>query len=380
MELPSKSRFPRAREVAYLDTAAEGLPLADAEKALASYYRDKSMGTPGRRRLYEMETQARDAAARLLGTPAENVVLLSSASEGLNLLANSICWRPGDEVLITDLEFPSNVLAWLRLRDRGVRVRVIPSEAGVVSYEQFVSQMNPATRLVSVSQVSYKTGAQVPFLSELAREAHRVGAVFSLDATQALGRVPVSVDGIDYLVASSYKWLLGVHGLGVVYLSPELRERVVPGTLGWYSVQNIFTPDRFERYEYKPGARRLASGMPNFPAMYALRESIEFLLEIGPERLEASLGPLVKKVRDGLQELGLELLTPPEPQFASGIVAFAHSQAARVGSLLEEEGVVVWAGDGRVRASVHLYNDEADITRYLSVLKSLFDRRKVSRA
>lgn len=169
MELPSKARFPRAREVAYLDTAAEGLPLAGAEKALASYYRDKSMGTPGRRRLYEMETQARDAAARLLGTPAENVVLLSSASEGLNLLANSICWRPGDEVLITDLEFPSNVLAWLRLRDRGVRVRVIPSEAGVVSYEQFVSHLNPATRLVAVSQVSYKTGAQVPFLSVRSR-------------------------------------------------------------------------------------------------------------------------------------------------------------------------------------------------------------------
>ena len=96
--------------------------------------------------------------------------------------------------------------------------------------------------MVSVSQVSYKTGTQIPFMSELAEEAHGVGAIFCVDATQALGRVPVSVKGVDYLVASSYKWLLGTHGLAVVYMSPEMRERRHPGTVGWYSVDSLFLP------------------------------------------------------------------------------------------------------------------------------------------
>lgn len=377
MNVPDKSKFPRAQEVAYLDTAAEGLPPADSEEALASYYRDKALGTPGRERLYEADNATRCAAARLLEASGEDVVLLANASEALNLLVNSTPWRPGDEVLISDLEFPSNVLAWRRMREQGVEVRVIPSTSGALTLEQFVASINSRTRVVSVSQVSYKTGTQIPFMAALAREAHRAGALFCVDATQALGRMPVSIEGVDYLVASSYKWLLGVHGLAVVYLSPELRERMVPGTLGWYSVREIFTPERFESYEYKPGAERLASGMPNFPAIYVLRRSLEYLLGIGPRLLDAALQPLVTRARDGLAALGLDVLTPPEPEYASGIVSFLHPLAEKIGQVLDREGVIVWAGDGRLRASVHVYNDAEDISRFLGILAALLPRLEV---
>jgi selenocysteine lyase/cysteine desulfurase len=133
-------------------------------------------------------------------------------------------------------------------------VRVIPATGGAVDLGQYTALINSRTKLVSVSQVSYKTGAQIPFLAALSQEAHRAGAVFCVDATQALGRVPVSIEGVDFLVASAYKWLLGIHGMGVAYVSPELRDRLAPGAVGWYSVTDIFTPDRFERYELKAGA------------------------------------------------------------------------------------------------------------------------------
>ncbi len=100
--------------------------------------------------------------------------------------------------------------------------------------------MSSRTRLVSVSAVSYKTGTRVPFLAELAGVAHRHGAYFCVDATQALGRVPVPLDGVDFLVSSSYKWLLGTHGLGITYIAPALRERLEPGTAGWFSLDAIF--------------------------------------------------------------------------------------------------------------------------------------------
>jgi len=188
--MADKSRFPRAGELVYLDTAAEGLPPAEAAEALLEYYADKAAGTPGRRRLYERELETKCAVAALLGAGSEDVALLGSASDGLNLLANSIDWRAGDEILIHDLEFPSNVLVWLRLRSRGVRLRLIRCEAGLVPFERFAEALSPATRLVSVSAVSYKTGTFLPYLSELAREVHGRGGIFVVDATQALGRLP----------------------------------------------------------------------------------------------------------------------------------------------------------------------------------------------
>ena len=371
--LPIKDRFFRAREVAYLDTAAEGLPPDTVAEALSRYFRDKSLGTPGRQLLFSLEQEVLRAIAHLLGTVSENVAMLAHASEGLNALASAIRWESGDEVLINDLEFPSGVLPWLRLRDLGVKLQVVPSESGVVPYERFVSAITPMTRLALVSAVSYRTGTRIPYLGQLAQDVHSVGALLAVDATQALGRIPVSLEGIDYLVASSYKWLLGTHGLGLVYLAPELGERLAPRAVGWYSVEHDCTDDRFRCFRFKRGAARLTTGMPNFPAMYALREGLGLLSTVGVERIELVLRPLVSQLHNGLERIGVPLLTPPLPELASGIVSFSHPQAEAIGAALEREGVIVWSGEGRVRVSVHLYNDAADVERLLAFLGPILD-------
>ena len=364
-----KQIFPIPQGTAYLDTAAEGLPPLATEAALTAYWNAKRRGTPGRARLFEEQKKVEAAAARLLQTDPDNVVLLANSSEALNLLANSIDWRAGDEVLISDLEFPSNVVVWLQLKRRGVKVNVIPTLDGAIELEDWIAQLSVRTRMVSVSQVSYKTGTQIPYLRELAEQAHSAGALFCVDATQALGRVPVSVLGVDYLVASTYKWLLGPHGLGLVYLSPELRARFTPGTAGWYSAENVFHPQRFETYTPKTSAGQLQAGMPNFPAIFALRPGIECLLSIGVERLDRELSPLVRTLRNGLAEQGHVMLTPAETRFASGIVSFACEQPEQLAMQLAERGVIVWGGDGRIRIAIHLYNDEEDVARCLAAMK-----------
>ncbi len=369
--VPNKSQFPSTREVAYLDTAAEGIPPSLAAAALQEYWQQKASGSPGRVRHYEVQRQAEASAAGLLGAEPENVVLLANASEALNLLANAIDWKPGDEVLISDLEFPSNVLVWLRLRRLGVRLVVIPTREGAMHLEDWTAHLSERTRVVSVSQVSYKTGTQLPYLEGLAEAAHQVGALFCVDATQALGRVPVSIRGVDYLVASSYKWLLCTHGLAVVYIASSLRERMEPSTVGWYSVDAVFHPQRFETYTAKSGAGQLQAGMPNFPALYALRASIDLLSSVGVETLDRALRPIVRHLRDGLVEQGYALLTPPDPCFASGIVSFACDEPERRCRELAGQGVIVWGGDGRIRVSVHLYNDLDDVERCLTALKKV---------
>lgn len=355
--------------IAYLDTAAEGLPPAPVAAALAEYQHEKSRGTPGRRRHYEVQAEAERALAALIGAQPDDVVLLSNTSDALNLLAHSIDWRDGDEVLVGDLEFPSNVLVWLRLRAKGVRLVVVPSSSGETHLADWTAHITPRTRVVSISQVSYKTGTQIPFLPELAAAAHTAGALFCVDATQALGRVPVSVEGVDFLVSSSYKWLLATHGLGVVYMAPALRRGLAEPTAGWFSVEALFTPDRFTNYTPKATAGRLQAGMPNFPAIYAMNASVAYLSAIGIANIDNALKPLVAALREGLVQQGRTLLTPPDPEFASGIVSFADPAGETTAAALAEKGVIVWGGDGRVRVSVHLYNGEADIARCLDALR-----------
>lgn len=378
MALAFKHLFPRAQQVAYLDTAAEGLPAPGCAEAFAQYCRDKQQGTPGRKYFHQVEGETLDLAARLLGTPRSNVAFVSSASEALYVLAGSIEWKPGDEVIISEIEFPSNIIPWLRLRDRGVRVIVVPAKQGALQWESVAERISPRTRLISLSLVSYKTGSYLTGVPNLAAEAKRVGAFLSIDATQALGRCPVNLEGVDYLIASTFKWLIGPHGLGLVYLSPEFRKHFHPVSLGWYSVTDAFEPHRFEKYTLKNGAACLSAGMPNFPSLYALRESLRFLVDIGVGSYHEELRPLVEHLRTGFEQLGCDMLTPPGSGNASGIVAFSHAKAEAIGAALEQEGVVVWGGDGRVRAAVHLYNDHHDVTRCLTVLASILKRPEIS--
>jgi cysteine desulfurase/selenocysteine lyase len=303
--------------------------------------------------------------------PANTAGFISSASEGLNLLGNSLDWKKGDEILFTDLEHPTNVLPWLNIRRLGVHSILVPSREGTLSLDDFAARISDRTRLVSVSQVSYKNGCRMRFLPDLARAAHRVGALLCVDATQALGRVPADIADADFMVASGYKWLCGIHGSGVIYVRPALLANFQPGSLGWYSVDDAFTPDRFNSYSLKPGAARLQPGMPNFPAMFTLNQAIRYLNQIGIGNIESSLRPLMRRLYQGLSELGLSILTPPEEDLWSGIVSFATTEAETIGSLLSEKGIVTWYGDGRVRASIHLYNDGEDIELFLDALRKI---------
>jgi cysteine desulfurase / selenocysteine lyase len=363
-----RENFPRAMRGGYLDTGAEGLPAPGVEEAVSEYLREKSNGTPGRRRHFEIEQMARNAAAQLIDAPVENIAFLPTASDALNILAASLPWKAGDRIVTTDLEFPSNVLPWLALRERGVEVHVVASRCGALNLEDLTTALNERTRLVTVSQVSYKTGAWFPYTTVLAEAVHAAGAILCVDATQALGRCPVPLAGVDYLIASTFKWLMGLHGSAVTYMSQSLRERFPLAGVGWYSVKNASSPSRFTEYELKSGAACLVAGMPNFASLYAVHASLRYLQTLNLANEQKRTNSLSRQLRRSLAALGLSLLTPEDEQFTSGIVSFEHPDGEGVMGRLEKHGVVVWGGDGRVRASLHYYNDATDVEQLLAAL------------
>ena len=118
--------------------------------------------------------------------------------------------------------------------------------------------------------------------------------------------------------------------------------------------------------------------MPNFPSLYVLREALRFLLSVKVEAIYEELCPLVERLRSGFEHLGCDMLTPSDQGKASGIVAFRHPQSEAIGLALERESIVVWGGDGRVRTSVHLYNDREDIERCLTALASILSSSEIA--
>lgn len=372
--MAGRQPFPIRTPNIYLDTAAEGIPAPGVREAVAEYLREKERGTPGRDRHFSVELEARNSAASLLDVAVENVAFLPSASDAINILAASLPWKAGDRIITTDLEFPSNLLPWFALRDRGVEVCVVPSRDGALYLEDLLSALDNRTKLVTISQVNYKTGAWFPHTTELARAVHASGGVLCVDATQALGRCPVPVAGVDYLMASTFKWLLGLHGSAVTYMSPRLRDRFSLAGVGWYSVQNSFTAVHSKTYELKPGASCLVAGMPNFGAIYAIDAALKFFQSLDLPNEQERANALAGDLRRHLAGLGLPLLTPASEEFTSGIVSFESTDGESMMKQLAARGITVWGGDGRVRASIHYYNSSSDIDRLVNALSEIVSK------
>jgi len=368
--LAPRSDFLGLDQMTHLYTAAECPMLRAGLAALEAYAGQKSRAEAGRAHHAEVASSCREAVARLLGASADDIAFLSSASEGINAVCGLIDFQPGDNVVVNDLEFPSVSLPWLRLKARGIDVRVVRHERWDISPAALLSAVDHRTRLLALSQVSYVNGLRHD-VETIGATLRGTGALFLVDATQSLGVLPVPASSADFVVSSTYKWQLGTHGLGILYWNRSRLPDVQPTEIGWYSVADTFAPDRYERYTLKANAGRFETGYINFPGIYVLARSVPYLQAVGIDRIAEHAGQLGDTLIAGLDNLGLEIMSPATRGRRGASISFAHERASEIGRALAERGVHVWAGDGRVRASTHLFNGENDIDHYLDVLGSI---------
>jgi cysteine desulfurase / selenocysteine lyase len=370
-----KTAFIGIDHVAHLATGGESPVLRANLEAATRFLLDKGDGMPGRERFFATADRTRAALARRLGGRPEDVAFLGSASEGLHVASEGIDWRAGDNVVVSQSEFPSVLLAWQRLRPRGVEVRGVGREA-VVCADEIAAAVDRRTRAIAVSHVSYLTGARHD-LGRLRGLADRVGARLVVDASHALGVVPVDGTLCDAVVACCYKWLLAVHGVGVFYVNSRRWPDLAAPWVGWHSTHREDDWRRRTEYRLREDGARFEAGNPPFLPVYVLDSALRTLDGLDPRAVEAHVLALGGTLRAGLAKLGLPVLTPEAPEERAGNIVFASDRSADVERGLREAGVLVWAGDGRVRLSVHAYNDEADVARALAVLGDLTARGAV---
>jgi cysteine desulfurase/selenocysteine lyase len=357
----------------WLYTGAEGPPLATQAAAFGRYLANRARGAAGRAEHTVVEQRLRERLACMLSLRPEDIGLVSNSSEAINMVANSLHLEPGDNVVLNDLEYPSVVLPWLRLAPRGIEIRLARHTDWSMPSTLITSLIDERTKLVGLSHVSYHSGWRHD-LAAISDSAGQVGARVMVDATQSLGVVDIPTDLIDVTIASSYKWLLGGHGLGIIGWNQRRRPLPVPAGVGWRSVPHIFTDDRFERYQLREDARRFEVGFPSYPSIYQLDDSLAWLCQFDALQVEKHVLTLGGQLIEGLAERGKKVLTPSEPHRRAGNIAFSAQDGEAVAAALAERGIYCWGGDGRVRVSIHLFNSEDDIACLLDALSDVPDR------
>ena len=359
--------FPSLAQRAYLNTAAEGIPPPQVAAALAQYARDKELGMDGRKVHAEQYQATKNLVAEFYGLTPDEIGICSCSSETYNLAALALRLKPGDEVVINDLDFPAGATPWLQASSPAT-ANVWRNRAGALRTDDLVPLLGPRTRLVTVSLVSFFNGYMVSLAEVVEAIRHYSPALVAVDVTQALGRIPLELAGADLIVSSTHKWILSTHGGGLVGVpATRASDWTVPAG-GWFHLEDAFGPTRFERAVSKPGAASFAVGMPNYPAVYATRAALEYIRGVGVEAIDSAARPLVLNCLEELKRLPIELLTPADPDHIAGILAFRHPKAEAIHARLHERNIHVMSHAGRLRVAIHGYNTADDIDRFVREL------------
>lgn len=367
--------FPSLSGIAYLNTAAESIPPLCVGEALQAYWHDKQLGMRGRDGHFAAVEACREISAKMLGLTTQEVSFCSCSSEAYNLLASALNLGAGDEVVVTDLDFPAGATPWLRAVNPPAS-RLWKSVHGELNITDLEPLLNERTKLVQVSLVSFYNGHRIDWkpLHEAVRRL-APNALISVDITQAFGRVALNCEGADILISSTHKWTLGVHGGCIIGIPKRNAERLTTHAGGWYHLSNAFDADRFERAVTKTGALSFSVGMPSFAALYALNAALRYVDGVGVDVISSHADPLVRELRDGLVALGFQPMAPLHDSRPVGIVAFMHERSTEIHAALEKAEVHVMHNAGRIRLAVHGYNTCEDVQRALACLQQCSEPR-----
>lgn len=369
-----RSEFAVTERFTYLNHAAVGVLPRRTREAIDAFVCGHAEG--GVMGVYMTEAKMpefRERIGRFIGASGEEIAVLRNTTDGANIVALGLDWREGDEVLLTDNEFPANAIPWVALRARGVNVRMISSARERMTPDVLRREITDRTRVVSVSWVSFADGYRhdLEALAEIARER---GALFCVDAIQGLGAFPLDVRaiGIDVLYASGAKWMLALQGVSFAYVRGDLVERLSLGAPGWRSMSDMWD---FLNYDqpYVQDASRFEGGTPNFVGALSLERSIDAIEEAGTDAIASHVLELTDRLCDGLREQGANLITPRGPGISSGIVTFTMPgrESIALGQAMQREGVITtWRASG-IRVAPHGYNTAADIDRLLTLVSEV---------
>ena len=324
---------------------------------------------------FELPEETRSLFARLIGTTADCVAFIPSASYGIGTAARNVEVGAGSEIVLLAGEFPSNVYPWVeRAREASAEIRFVAKPRDLDWTAALLAAMTPRTSVVSVPNVHWAEGAHVDLVAVRAR-ADEVGCALVLDLSQSLGALRFDVSQVrpDFMACPTYKWLLGPYSMGFLYVAPEWHEGV-PIEHGWITRAGSEDFARLVEYQdaFQPGARRYDVGeRANFALMPMVRAALLQLIAWDPVTISETLRERTREIAERTSGLGYEAV--PEHLRAPHYLGLTHPDGLpeNVVARLAREQVYVSQRGQSLRVTPHVYNTDDDTGRLIEALAGL---------
>jgi len=345
-----RKSFPHLAEGVYLNTASAGLSWIGQGPAAAQFYADKFNGIGGSSEWMARADATRAALGRLCGVVPGSIQFFGSTTEALNLIALAMPLAQGDCVVVAEDEFPSVVQPWITLHRNGVRLNRVQIRNESERTQALAAAVDSHTRVLAVSHIHWRTGTRVD-LSALVAVCRKHDCRLIVDGVQAAGAVPVDASEVDAYCASVFKWLLSGFGLAFMVLSERISNELTPALRG---------------YSNPPPSRSLRYGHLNYPGIYALQGTLQYLESVGWQNIYEQVDRLALHAIAALRYRGFDVVTPEEGH--GGIVSIRHCATADVVKSLAEQSIFVEDGTPFLRASPHFYNTEEEVDRFVNAM------------
>jgi cysteine desulfurase/selenocysteine lyase len=376
-------QYPATTRLTYMDVAARGLMSQQTRAVIEAHLDTRMWHGVQKDQYFDLVERTRGRFAQLINAHTDEVALTKNVSEGLNMVATGLSWKPGDNIIVCpELEHPNNVYCWLNLRRLGVDVRTVQPRNSHMPIDEMITCIDGHTRLVTASTVTFAPGFRTD-IERLGHACRERGVFLLVDAAQSCGVLHTDVESasIDGLAVSTQKGLLGLYGMGFLYCRRARAEQMQPAYLARFSVD---VGDAHEAamgsYDYtlRVGARRFDLGNYNFLGCCAVEVALAQLLGYGTREIESYVVGLAYRLAQGFLDLGLPVAGgPPGPHLAH-IVAVGEpgqgdhyrTEAERFNRLyafLEANAVRLSVRRGVLRFSLHVYNTLGDVERVLDL-------------
>ncbi|MGZ5136299.1 MAG: aminotransferase class V-fold PLP-dependent enzyme [Burkholderiales bacterium] len=361
-----REQFPTLQHWNYLDVARKTVPPLCQEQALSDYTKDvyENAGADAWSALNTAD--ARSALARLLGAKPSEIAFTKNTTEGLNIAAHGFDLRPGDNVVLTNMEHLANVWVWKHWEAKGVEIRFAQHRHGRLTLETFREQIDARTRVVSTAYITYGNGFRVD-LPELGKMCREFGVRLVVDGVQAAGIIatPLSELGADIVAIGGHKGLFGLTGSGLVYcredLVNQLRTPFIKEAAPDPGLARSYAESQFD---YVRVAHRFEGGNPNFLGVRVLQRGAEFLQSIGLQHIENRIRKLSTACLAMLKEAGLQTETPDAWEERGHIVnVLVPDAAGLMARLREHHRIVTNVKDDALRISMSFFNTEDDLEK-----------------
>ena len=364
--------FPVAKRRAYLNNASIGPMSNRVVAAVDAFMHD--VRDNGRNNYphwcRHADTAIKDRIAAMIGAGRDEIAFVKNTTEGLAIVANGIDWKPGDNVIVPDIEYSSNVYCCMNLQRWGVELRWLKNREGRILNDDLRALMDSRTRLVSLSSVQFSNGFRHDIVAagELCRAK---GVLLCLDAIQWVGSLHIDMSSlpIDFMAFGGHKWMLAPIGTGIFYCAKSALDKIRPSVVGYHSV------DKGEDHldyglDFRPNAGRFEEALVNFPGIYGLDAAVQTVSELGTKRVEQHILRLAALAADAVQWKGYEILSPWRLDERSGILSFRHPTIAadQIAQRLNAAGVDLAVRAGALRISPSYYNNDSDIMRLAEAL------------